>query len=313
MASGEVAFTGTMAYLIEPLERGFVMMMEMVNGTRLHSGVAGAGALRRAVVEATLHARERRAFGRALAEQPLVAETLADLIADSAATTSLMLAAAHALDQTDRPESARDEAVLSRLLIALLKRYATVHGVQGAQAAMELRGGNGYIEDWPNARLLRDAEVQVIWEGGVNMVSFDVLRAVEREDAWPIYAGAVERELALAAAPDTALLGDALHRALDRLNRLGERIGGWSREAREIAAPRLAETMAALYAAALLGAEASFAFERSDDEGALALATARRYHDRFLGPALDALARHANTDPRSTADAANLIAAAVVR
>ncbi len=313
MASGEVTFTGTMAYLIEPLERGFVMMMEMVNGTRLHSGVAGAGALRRAVVEATLHARERRAFGRALAEQPLVAETLADLIADSAAATSLMLAAAHALDQADRPGAARDEAVLSRLLIALLKRYATAHGVWGAQAAMELRGGNGYIEDWPNARLLRDAEVQVIWEGGVNMVSFDVLRTVEREDAWPVYAGAVERELVLAAAPDTALLADALHRALDRLNRLGERIGGWSREAKEIAAPGLAETMAALYAAALLAAEASFAFERSDDEGALALTTARRYHDHVLGPALDALARHAGADPRSTANAANLIAAAVVR
>jgi len=195
MASGEVAFTGTMAYLIEPLERGFVMMMEMVNGTRL----------------------------------------------------------------------------------------------------------------------LRDAEVQVIREGGVNMASFDVLRTVEREDAWPVYAGAVERELALAAALGTALLADALHRALDRLNRLGERIDGWSHGAKEIAAPGLTETMSALYAAALLAAEASFAFKRSDDEGALALTTARRYHGHVLGPALDALARHTGADARSAADAANLIAAAVVR
>jgi len=132
---------------------------------------------------------------------------------------------------------------------------------------------------------------------------------VEREDAWPIYAGTVERELALAAAPDTALLGDALHRALDRLNRLGERIAGWSREAKEIAAPQMAETMAALYAAALLAAEASFAFERSDEEGALALATARRYHDHVLEPALERLARHTNVDPRSAAD----VTAAVVR
>ena len=310
MASGEVRLEGATAYLIEPLERGFAMMMEMVNGTRLHSGVAGAAALRRAVIEAVSHARERRAFGRALAAQPLVAEQLADLIADSAAATALALAAAHALDRADQPDGMRADAVLSRLLIALLKRYATDHGVRGAQTAMELRGGNGYIEEWPNARLLRDALVQIIWEGGLSMVSFDVLRTLERDDAWSVYRAAVERELDALTAPALVPLAATLRAALDRLGACCAGLMAGSRAEREVAAPALAEVMASLYAAVLLAADAANSLRRGDGEAARALQTARRYQAHFTLPALETLGVLARAGGTST-EAADLIAGAL--
>ncbi len=292
MASGEVTFQDTFAYLIEPLERGFVMMMEMVNGTRLLSGVGGAGALRRSVIEATLHARSRQSFGQPLARQPLLAEQLADLVVDSQATTSLVLAAAAHLDRADRSGSG-EQKVLSRLLITLSKRYGTSHGVKGAQTAMEIRGGNGYIEDWPNARLLRDAYVQIIWEGGINMVSFDVLRTIERENAWPVFAAAIEQELSEMPALETATLAAAIRASLVELGRLVTRLMSRERAIQEIAAPQLAETMAGIYAGAVLCAEAAFEFSQPQPAGqkGMGLAAAQRYYSRFVQPLLATLAQ----------------------
>lgn len=293
MASGEITFKKTRAYLIEPLERGFVMMMEMVNCTRLHSGVAGAANLRRAVLEATLHARERKTFGMPLIEQPLFAEQLADLVADSDAATALFLETAFRLDQADRSGIAEDKT-LSRLLISLLKRYATAHGVKASQSALEMRGGNGYIEDWPNARHLRDSLVQVVWEGGVNMVAFDVLRTLDREKAWPIYAETLKNELAKITAPTLASPVNSLKVCLELVGREVERLMGQTRATQEIVAPQLAESMAALYAAVLLIANANESLSALEHDARRDLEAARRYYTRFLQPALESLKRPAS-------------------
>jgi acyl-CoA dehydrogenase len=51
--------------------------------------------------------------------------------------------------------------------------------------AMEVRGGCGYIEDWADPRVLRDAHLGSIWEGTSNIVALDVLRAIRREGSLP--------------------------------------------------------------------------------------------------------------------------------
>jgi acyl-CoA dehydrogenase len=48
---------------------------------------------------------------------------------------------------------------------------------------VELHGGNGYIENWPVARQLRDAQCHTIWEGAENVICLDVLRAMVKEQA----------------------------------------------------------------------------------------------------------------------------------
>ena len=75
------------------------------------------------------------------------------------------------------------EAVL-RLLTPIAKYRACRDNVTVATGAMEARGGNGYIEDWPNARLVRDAHLGLIWEGTSNINALDaVQRAVGKSRA----------------------------------------------------------------------------------------------------------------------------------
>ena len=48
------------------------------------------------------------------------------------------------------------------------------------ERAVQLHGGNGYIEDWPVARILRDAQVNTIWEGPDNILCLDVRRGIQK-------------------------------------------------------------------------------------------------------------------------------------
>jgi acyl-CoA dehydrogenase len=70
-----------------------------------------------------------------------------------------------------------------RILTPLLKFRACRDARKVTGDAMEVRGGCGYIEEWSDARLLRDAHLGSIWEGTSNIVALDVLRAIRKEDA----------------------------------------------------------------------------------------------------------------------------------
>ncbi|MGQ7405221.1 acyl-CoA dehydrogenase family protein, partial [Streptococcus suis] len=74
--------------------------------------------------------------------------------------------------------------MILRIMTPITKYRACRDNVTVAGGALEVRGGNGYIEDWPNARLVRDAYLGVIWDGTSNIVALDVLsRAVAKAGA----------------------------------------------------------------------------------------------------------------------------------
>jgi alkylation response protein AidB-like acyl-CoA dehydrogenase len=178
--TGEVDFVDAEAYLLAggssggPRDgRGINRMMEMVNGSRFGVACMGLGIMRRSFLEAAIYAAHRQAFGRRLEELPLVQETLLGMVVDLEAAAALVFAAAHAID--------RREAALARLLVPLAKLRATRQGIAFASAAVEMHGGNGYVEDWPTARLLREAQCHTIWEGTENIICLDVLRALRGE------------------------------------------------------------------------------------------------------------------------------------
>jgi acyl-CoA dehydrogenase len=85
---------------------------------------------------------------------------------------------------------------------------------------MEVRGGCGYIEEWSDARLVRDAHLGSIWEGTSNIVALDVIRAVKRENSLPVLRAHCEKLLDDAAR--TRLRQDALRDALARAAALTE-------------------------------------------------------------------------------------------
>jgi acyl-CoA dehydrogenase len=181
MASGEILLEGALAHMVGQAGRGFAQMADMVNNSRLSNGVRAAGLMRRAVSEALFVARQRRAFGRRLVELPLMRRQLLKMILPSEQARSMMFQTAQALQRSDAGDA--QAYALVRILTPLIKFRACRDARQVAGDAMEARGGCGYIEEFSDARLLRDAHLGSIWEGTSNIVALDVLRAVRRENS----------------------------------------------------------------------------------------------------------------------------------
>jgi acyl-CoA dehydrogenase len=213
MASGEIRLEGAVAYLVGEAGRGFVQMADMVNNSRLSNGVRAAGLMRRAVAEAEFIASERRAFGRTLEQMPLMQRQLDKLRLPAEQARTMVCQTALALARSDAAEP--DAYALLRILTPLIKFRACRDARKVTGDAMEVRGGCGYIEEWSDARLVRDAHLGSIWEGTSNIVALDVIRAVKREGSLPVLRAHCEKLLDDAAlAPGYAkALRDALARA----------------------------------------------------------------------------------------------------
>ncbi len=179
MASGEIRLEGAQAWLIGEPGAGMRQMADMVNNSRLSNGVRAAGLMRRAVTEALFTARRRQAFGGAVIDKPLMRRQLAKMVMRAEQARTMMFQAADALRRADAGEPGAH--ALLRVLTPLLKFRACRDARQVTGDAMEVRGGCGFIEEWPDARLLRDAHLGSIWEGTSNIVALDVARADTRE------------------------------------------------------------------------------------------------------------------------------------
>ena len=190
MASGEIRLDGARAWLVGEQGRGFVQMADMVNNSRLSNGMRAAGLMRRACAEAIYVARHREAFGRRLIDMPLMQKQLAKIMLPTEQARSMMFQAAQALGRADAGEEGAYP--LTRLLTPLIKFRACRDARRVAGDAMEVRGGCGYIEEWGDPRILRDAHLGSIWEGTSNIVAQDVIRAVRREGALPIWRSHVD-------------------------------------------------------------------------------------------------------------------------
>ncbi|MBI1361210.1 MAG: DNA alkylation response protein [Alphaproteobacteria bacterium] len=184
MASGEIRLEGATAWLVGDPEAGFKQMADMVNNSRLSNGMRAAGLMRRATTEALFIAHRRKAFGRRLIEMPLMRRQLAKMIVPTEQARSMMLQTAEALHRSDAGD--KEAYALVRLLTPLIKFRACRDARRVTGDAMEVRGGCGYIEEWPDPRLVRDVHLGSIWEGTSNIVALDVIRAASREQALPV-------------------------------------------------------------------------------------------------------------------------------
>ena len=190
MASGEIRLDGARAWLVGEQGRGFVQMADMVNNSRLSNGMRAAGLMRRACAEALYVARHRVAFGRRLIDMPLMQKQLAKIMLSTEQARSMMFQAAQTLGRADAGEEGAYP--LTRLLTPLIKFRACRDARRVAGDAMEVRGGCGYIEEWGDPRILRDAHLGSIWEGTSNIVAQDVIRAIRREGALPVWRSHVD-------------------------------------------------------------------------------------------------------------------------
>ena len=183
-ASSEVEFQDATGILLGEEGRGIPTIIEMATYTRLFCVMSSAAFVRQALVQAIAYTRQRKAFGKTLAEQPLMRAVLADLALESEAALALTMRLATAFERdSSAPGGDPAERVWKRVILPAAKFWVCKRAVEWCGEAMEIFGGNGYVEDGPMARLFREAPVNSIWEGSGNVMCLDMLRAIAREPA----------------------------------------------------------------------------------------------------------------------------------
>ncbi|MEW9624972.1 acyl-CoA dehydrogenase family protein [Rhodanobacter geophilus] len=277
LPTAEIHLDGLPAWPLGELANGVRQVAPMLNVTRTWNAVCAVASMARAIALARDYAGRRQVFGRPLVEQPLHAQTLADMQAEFEGAFALAFEVAQLLGRVEHGAAAPHEATLLRLLTPLAKLWTGKLAVRLCSEALECFGGAGYIEDTGLPQLLRDAQVYAIWEGTTNVLALDALRALAG-DGLGALRGAIAAWLQdgdphAAFAIDAALDAAASH--LDAPST--------DRAVLEAGARGLALTLARSAAAALLARQAMRAQARGDARPAAALR-------RFLGHGLLRLA-----------------------
>ena len=237
-ASSEIEFDGASAWLVGEEGDGVRTIIEMVNHTRLDCVLGGAAGMRAATAQALHHAAHRSAFGRLLADQPLMRNVLADLCVESEAATVAAMRLARAFDEATAGDE--EAASLKRIANGVLKYWVCKRAPAHAAEALECLGGNGYVEESGMPRVFRESPLNSIWEGSGNVQCLDVLRAMVKSPG-SLDAFFAEVEEGAAAEPRLAAFARALR----------EEVPG-DVETLELRARRLVERMALALQASLL-------------------------------------------------------------
>src|SRR5688572_22107879 len=175
------------------------------------------------------------------------------MLLDAEAGCSVILNAAAMLDRADA--GAATDRALVRIVTPLAKYWLTARARVVAGEAMNVRGGNGYIEEWVNPRLVRDSYLGAIWEGSTNVVALDVQRAILRDGGFEALAALVQSRLDRVAQPPAKRWVEVVAATLADLR---QRVVGWpSLDAaeRELDARPVADALYHALAGALLLAE----------------------------------------------------------
>lgn len=175
-SSSEVEFQEAWGIMLGEAGRGIPTIIEMAAYTRLTCVVGSSAMLRQALVQCLAYTRQRRAFGQVLADQPLMQAVLTDLALESEAAVQLSMHLAGCYQKEDALSKA-----WQRLMTPAAKFWICKRTVELSGEAMEIFGGNGYVETGIMARIFREAPVNSIWEGSGNVMCLDVLRAVQRD------------------------------------------------------------------------------------------------------------------------------------
>jgi alkylation response protein AidB-like acyl-CoA dehydrogenase len=194
--TGEVTLDGAQAFLLGGPGEGFHQMAEMLNLSRLYNSVASVSGMRRAVVEALAWSEARVAFQKPVIQHPLMTEVLMDMACEQRVALNWAFRGVELMDKAETRKASEEERRTLRMLTPLLKYWLGKRAVEVVQEGVEALGGNGYIEDWPMARVLRDVHVLPIWEGTTNILVLDSFRAIKKEAGHEMLLAEVEKGIA---------------------------------------------------------------------------------------------------------------------
>lgn len=220
VASGELILDGAVGYLIGDEDKGFKYMAEALNVSLLGTALSGLATARRALCETAIYTSQRMAFGSPIAKYPMVRETLADMAVEVEAGWAICLQMIRLFDEVHTYDYGVGESeALLRILLSLGKSRCSDLGVMAAKRAMELHGGNGYIEEYVTPRLLRDAIVNPIWEGTANIQALEVLKNLQKGGLAPFITN-LEQTLKQVDRTETNDLCHQLSKEVDRCRKM---------------------------------------------------------------------------------------------
>jgi alkylation response protein AidB-like acyl-CoA dehydrogenase len=154
--------------------QGFKVAMSALDNGRISLG-AGCVGIAQGCLDASLaYARERRQFGKPIAGFQLVQELLAEMSVETEAARLLVWRAAASSD-AGRPYTVE---------ASYAKYFASEAAVHAANAAVQVHGGYGYVDEYPVGRYLRDARVTTLYEGTSQIQKLIIGRALTGENAF---------------------------------------------------------------------------------------------------------------------------------
>ncbi|HET8607012.1 MAG TPA: acyl-CoA dehydrogenase family protein [Gaiellaceae bacterium] len=153
---------------------GFKVAMSALDHGRISLGAGCVGIAQGCLDASVAYAKERRQFGRAIAGFQLVQELLAEIAVETEAARLLVWRAAAAAD-AGRPHTAES---------SYAKYFASEVSVRAANAAVQVHGGYGYVDEYPVGKYLRDARVTTLYEGTSQVQKLIIGRHLTGESAF---------------------------------------------------------------------------------------------------------------------------------
>ncbi|MBS4215253.1 acyl-CoA dehydrogenase family protein [Neobacillus rhizophilus] len=265
VASGELILNNAIGYLIGEEEKGFKYMAEALNVSRLGTGLSGIAIARRGFLEAAIYTANREAFGQSINKYPMVRETLVNMITEieagwaTAAQTIKLFDEVHTYDIRNESNYS-----LLRILLSLLKYRGSELGVSAAKDALELHGGNGYIEEYVTPRLIRDAIVNPVWEGTANIQSLEVLKTLSKVGS-SVFVHNLRDVLNTISHPAVQDLTSFFNREIERLEKLIDHVLNQDDYTQNALAKKLADIMYDVFSGVYLLEEAQYDLNQKQD------------------------------------------------
>jgi putative acyl-CoA dehydrogenase len=261
LPTAELDLQGTPAILLGEEGNGIKKFSSLFNITRIYNACCAIANMRRGIALAQSYAQNRIAFGKPLIEHDLHVETLAELEVQFEACFLLTFRTIELLGKEELGNATPEESALLRLLTPITKLFTAKHAVSNSSEVLESFGGAGYVEDTGLPRLLRDSQVLAIWEGTTNVLSLDMLRALEKEQALEPFFNDLADKIKNVSSKELSKLADFVQEDAKNAESSLVAILSSSQEDQRAVARDISFTLAHLYTAALLIEHADWALK----------------------------------------------------
>lgn len=242
--SAEVEFDGSKAYVVGDPTKGIYYMLEALNLSRVCNAIASVGIMKRAFRESKQYVSHREAFGQTLTNYPMIQHSLGSFAAKLHAELITVFDLIELYDIVTSGKGTQKDIVLNRLKIAIMKKETAEQAVKYASEAIELHGGNGYIEDFVTPRLLRDAQVLTVWEGTANILALEVIRLFNKYNAHYLFIDEMKQRLKdIKESPLKQIVEEQIDKVEKRLNQFAL----LDEQTKTIEGKNVAKLMAQLY------------------------------------------------------------------